>query len=154
MVDNEDSAFRVQEKKSFRLQDFFNKGEKVYKGIFMFPDERVWKKAVEVEDNFGGKLFGTPVSTAMYKLVGDGSLSASWKAHIREAGEYEVFVYVYHMGVRGNRKEMARTKGEKNALTHRQYYTVRSGGEEYHVSTETYDKWEVLSGGRAVVFFG
>ena len=111
VVDNEDSAFRVQEKKSFHLQDFFNKGEKVYKGIFMFPDERVWKKAVEVEDNFGGKLFGTPVSTAMYKLVGDGSLSASWKAHIREAGEYEVFVYVYHMGVRGNRKEMARTKG-------------------------------------------
>ena len=72
VVDNEDSAFRVQEKKSFHLQDFFNKGEKVYKGIFMFPDERVWKKAVEVEDNFGGKLFGTPVSRPCISWSGMG----------------------------------------------------------------------------------
>lgn len=139
VVDNESADFYVKERRSWRLQDFFGRKDKVSEDMFVYPDEQFWKKAIQCQDDRGNNLFGTPVASAMYKLAGKGDLSASWKAEIMEEGEYEIFVYVKHLPAGGNRKEIERSQSAKRDLPNRQYYTVRNGEDEYQAETDTRD---------------
>ena len=146
VVDNESPVFHVEEKRSWRLQDLFGKKDKVSEDVFIYPDEQIWKKAVQCQDNRGDNLFGTPVASAMYKLAGEGNAAVSWKAEISKEGKYEICVYVKHLPVRGNHKEIERSQNARRDLPNRQYYTVRNGEDEYQADTDTQDFWGQLMG--------
>ncbi|MFH1570307.1 MAG: hypothetical protein ABIL09_20105 [Gemmatimonadota bacterium] len=95
VVDNEDAGFAVRDSEppnwlrlllvqAFRLQE-----RKVpYEGLRVWEAPRSW---VPTTDQ---RFYGRFVLSALYKQAGDGRSSASWRAEIERAGDYDVYFYL------------------------------------------------------------
>lgn len=133
VVDNEDAGFRVKERRSFVLTDWFRrKREKKYDEKMNDPNGGFWRYCLWESS------YGTPVQSLVYKLAGKGDSYVSWSVPLTLEGKYEVFACARGCSVEyGHPKWQERSMQQEKRLTYPQTYTIKQGEKEYVVREDT-----------------
>ncbi|MGM0531238.1 MAG: hypothetical protein ACQER7_07800 [Bacteroidota bacterium] len=108
IVDNEDPSFRIlASEKSTKLRDLIqnNQSQEEYTGVNPWRPPEEWQKAIH------NKFYGDVKLSASYIMAGNGKQKALWMVPVKDAGNYDVQVYVSDAGLqprwgrRGNNNE-------------------------------------------------
>jgi hypothetical protein len=96
IVDNEDAGFRViAPEKSTKLRDLIQKQQETdeYTGLNFWRPPEEWQKVIH--DSF----YGDVKLSASYVRSGQGDYKALWSVPLKDAGYYDVQVYVSDAGI-------------------------------------------------------
>ena len=145
IVDNEDAGFYIPKKRELWFRDLFGKEEKNINDIYDYEPVADGKEGWRVYVN--ENAYGSPVRSAVYKLVGEGKSVVSWNTEILTDGNYEIYIYSPVGGISKTIK-VQRDPYALAKLKYMQYYTVKSGvnvySAELNVRERTLDSWFLL----------
>ncbi len=95
IVDNEDPGFRTEDKETLsllkRIFGLTPKEEEKYAPL------QFWRPPTKWRATAGTNFYGTYIRSACYIKAGEGDKKVSWTAMMKEAGQYDLFTYVYPM---------------------------------------------------------
>jgi len=139
IVDNEDPSFRVlAPDKSVKLRDLIqnNQNQEEYTGINPWRPPEEWQKAIH------NKFYGKVKLSANYVRAGNGEQKALWAVPLKDAGNYEVQVYVSDAGLR---PQWGRRRDDNDERLY--HYTIfhDDGEDEIPVNARDYEgDWVTL----------